>query len=98
MRQEITNVDQVIIEDALCIIEQEEDARVADRIEDVLRLLAAFNDVALAQDSQLLRERALLDSQSSTQVVHANFALPQCVQNLDPERMRERLEEFRSEG
>ena len=42
LRQEITDVNEVIVEDPLRVVQQAEDCRIRYRVEDVLSLLAAL--------------------------------------------------------
>ena len=97
MRQEIANVDEMVVEDLFRIFQQAKDRRIAHLIEDVLPLFAALNDVALPQDGELLGELTLFYFQPGAEVVDSDFATAQDTQNLDPEWMSEGFEEFSGE-
>lgn len=95
LRQEVTNVDQVVVENLLCILKQAENRRIADRIEDVLSFFTALNDVALPQDGKLLRQLTLFNFEPSAQVVYSDLPVAQGTQDLDSQGMSERFKEFR---
>src|ERR1035437_4460428 len=77
LRQEIPNVDQVVVEDLLRIVQQAKNSRLANRIEHVLCILPPHDNIAFPQDGQLLRERTLLNVQPYAQVVHSDLAISQ---------------------
>ncbi len=98
LREEIPHINQVIVEDLLCFVEELEDRGIPHRIEDALSLFPTFDDVAFAQDRQLLGKGTLLNPQPGTQVVDAHFPLAQSIEDLDPQRMRKGFEELGSES
>ncbi len=98
LREKIPHIHQVIVEDLLRFIQELEDGGIAHRIEDTLSFLPTFDDVALAQDRQLLREGTLLNPEPGTQVINAHFALSKSIEDLDPQGMGKSFEELGGEG
>lgn len=87
----------MVVEYFPCNVEQVEQLWVPYRIVDVLTVFSGCEDVAIPENSQLLREIALLHIQARTQIIYAYFALAEFIQDSDAERMRKGLEEFRFE-
>src|SRR5208337_2997343 len=69
LREKISDVNKVVVEDLPGFIQQADDCGISHRIVDVLGFFPAKHDVALAQDCKLLRQRALLDVEPAAQVV-----------------------------
>ena len=97
LREEVPHVNQVIVEDPFCFVEELENGAIAHRIKDALSFFPTFDDVALPQDGQLLGKRTLLNSQPGAQLIDTYFPISQSIKNLDPHRMGEGLEELGSE-
>ena len=97
LRQQVFQVDQVVVENLLGDIQQLEDFRVADRIENTLPFFPAHNNVPVPQDGQLLGQSALFRVHARTKVIHADFAAAQLVQNSNSQGVRQRFEELRFE-
>src|SRR3954453_23560769 len=93
--QHVLHAYQLIVEDLLRDIQKSEHRRVHYRVIDAEAFLASNNDVPAAQYRQLLRYGALLYTQPGAQLVHAGLAVPQRIDDGDPQRMRQRLEELR---
>src|SRR5437588_11714517 len=87
----------MVVEDLPGILEETEDCWIAHRVKDVLAFLAAFHDVAFPQNRQLLRQRALFHRETGAQIVDPDLALAERLQDLDPQRVSQRFEEFRGE-
>ena len=66
---------------------------VAERIENLVALLAAVNDLPAAQDRQMLRNVGLLYAQPFLDGAGWQFTFAQNFQNGDTSRMRERLKD-----
>ena len=96
--KQVLNVDQVIIEDVFCHIEQPEDCRISHRIEDVLSFLPADDKIAASHNRQLLGKRALLDLQLRAEFINANFPCAERVKDGDSQRMRKGFKEFSFES
>ncbi len=96
--QEIPHVNQVIVEDLLRFIQELKNGGIPHGIEDTLSFFPTFDDVALAQDGQLLGKGTLLNPQPGTQLIDAHLALSQSVENLDPQGMGKGFEELGDES
>ena len=83
LRQQVFYVDQVVVKNLLGDIQQLEDFRVANRIEDTLSVFPAYYNAAAPQDGQLLGQRALFYIQAHTKVIHTDLAAAQLVQDPD---------------
>ncbi len=94
LRQQILHIDQVVIEDFLGHVQEPEDLRVPNRIQHTLAIFPSDDDVAVPQNSQLLREGALLGLQSCAQIIYPDLTAAQLVQNPDSQGVSERFEEF----
>lgn len=98
LREEIPHVNQVIVEDLLGFVQKLKNGGITHRIEDALSFFPTFDDVALAQDGQLLGKGTLFNSQAGAQLVDAHLTMSQGIENLDPQGMSKSLEEFGSES
>src|SRR5262249_38767864 len=72
--------------------------RIPNRVEHVLAFLSANHQIAASQECQLLRQRTLFHFELQAQFVDSNFAGPQRIENGNPKRMAQCLEEFRFES
>jgi hypothetical protein len=95
--QHVLHADQLIVEDLLRDVEKLEYRRVADGIIDIQTLLAPDDDVPASQDRQLLRQGALLHIEPLAKLVNAELTVPQRINDCNPERVSQGLEEFRFE-
>jgi hypothetical protein len=88
------NRDELVVENFACNVQQAPNGRVADGIDDACSLTLGLHEVPSAQESQLLGERRLFDLEALAQFPDADRALPQLVQDLDPEGVPQDLEEL----
>src|ERR1035441_8175890 len=87
------NRDELVVEDFACNVQQAPNGRVADGIDDACSLTLGLHEVPSAQESQLLGERRLFDLEALAQLPDADRAVPQFVQDLNPEGVPQDLEE-----
>jgi hypothetical protein len=87
----------VIVENLSRGVEQFEDRFVRDGIKDVQTIFSACHYVTAAQYTELLGQRALLDTESSAQFIYADLSTAQGVKNTNPEWMPQCFEELRLE-
>jgi len=97
LRKEVADIDELVVEDLACVVQQANDSRVGNRIEDVLRFLASDNDIALPQHRQLLGKGALLNLEPNAKFIYSHFAGPKRIKDSDSHRVSEGLEELRRE-
>jgi hypothetical protein len=83
LRQKISDIDQLVVENPPGDIQQTKNLGISHGIENVLTFFAADYDIALAENSELLRQSGLLDLQLGAQFVNADFADSKGVQDLD---------------
>jgi len=93
--KQVFDINQVVVEDLFRDIEQSENRGVSNRVVNVQPFLPANHDVAGTQDGELLGKRALLNLQKATKLIDPNLSLAESVENRNPQRMREGLEELR---
>jgi len=91
------HINQVVIEDLPCHIEELEYGLVADGVVNVRPVFASDDDIPDSEYGKLLRQGALLYSKAGAKVVDAGFAIAKFVQHGNAQRMSKRLEEFRLE-
>ena len=91
--QEILSADEVVVEDPPRRAQELRDQRITDGVPDVDAFFATGDDVRGPQHGQLLRHDWLLDTQRILQFLNAPLAVHEQLEDLDPNRMRERLEE-----
>ncbi|MNL63597.1 hypothetical protein D3C87_1877490 [compost metagenome] len=84
----------MVVEDDHGSVQEGEDGRVLHRVEDEAALFPAHHQAPRAQHRQLLGEGGRLDPQQLGQIVDAPLALAQRVDDLDAQRVGQRLEEF----
>src|SRR5262249_38748267 len=85
---------ELVVEDAPGHIEQVADQRVANGIANGRALLARDDHVLGSQDGELLGDRGLVEPQRGLKLLDAALADAQHLEESDPDRMRERLEEI----
>ena len=86
--------NQVVVENPSGDGEQLADEGIAHEISDARAFLAARDDVLRSQNGELLGDDRLIDFENLLQFLHASLALQQHFEDLDPDRMGERPEEF----
>jgi hypothetical protein len=84
----------VVVEDAAGRLQQGGDLRIAHPVADGRALLATAHDVLGSQDGELLGDDRLLHVERALQLEHAALAADEQLQDADPERMGQRLEEL----
>ena len=94
LRKHVLDTHEMVIENFHGNVEHAKDCLVGHGVEDARSILPAHHDAATPQHRKLLRDRGLLDTQSTAQLVDRNFATPECVQNTNAQRVGERLEEL----
>ena len=82
--QEILRTSQLIVEDAACDRQELRDERISHRVAHAVAFLPAEDDLAGAEDAQLLRDDRLLEAQRLLQFLHTVVAAHQHLE----ERMR----------
>ncbi len=93
LAKEILSADEVVVEDPPRDAQEFRDQRITHGVPDVDAFLAAGHDVVGAQDGELLRYDGLLDTERVLQLLNALLAVHEDLEDLDPNGMRERLEE-----
>jgi hypothetical protein len=88
----------VIVEDLLCFVQKLKNGRISHRIEDALSFLPAFDDVAFAQNGQVLRKGTLLDPQPGAQFIDTYFSFSESIEDLDPHGVGKSFEELGGES
>jgi hypothetical protein len=91
------NSGEMIVEDFARHVEELKDGPVGYRIVDVRPFFARDDDVLVAQNRELLRGVRRLDGEFLTDLIDRQFPFPQGVEDRNPQRVRQRLEEFRFE-
>src|SRR5664280_1385273 len=95
--EQVDGVGQVAVEDPVCHVEQLEEVRVVHAIDDRRAAPLGGHDVAAAQDRKLLRDRRRRRSDRVLELTHAQRPAAEQLEDPDPHRMGERLEELRLE-
>jgi hypothetical protein len=92
--QHVLHIDQVVIKNLLSNIQEPENFRVSNRVEDALTLFSTHDQITASQQGQLLRQGALFHFELHTQFVHSDFSGAQSVEDCDSKRVTQRLEKL----
>jgi hypothetical protein len=98
LAEHLSDSDKLFVEDLPGYIEQAKDIWIADRVENVETILAGGDEIAAAEDGELLGQGALLSVQPAAKIAHSQFAIPQLVHDPYSQRVRESLEKLSFEG
>ena len=85
---------EVVIEYLFGCIKEDKDVAICNRVIDVRAFFPGFNDMLVAKDCKLLRGVGRLDAEHLTDLVDGEFSVPQRIENGNPERVCEGLEEL----
>ena len=98
LAQQVLRAGELVVEDPAGDVEQVADQRVADGVTDADAGLGSDDDLAGAEDRELLRHHRLLEPELFLQLLHGAVALDQDLEDADPDRVGEGLEEAGLEG
>jgi hypothetical protein len=94
LRQQVFYVNQMVVEYFLGYVEQVKQLRIPDGIVDILTVFSSGENIAVAEDSQLLGKIALFNIQTRAKIIYANLAFAEFVQDSDTQRVCKGFEEF----
>src|SRR5262249_31080791 len=97
LTQHVLRACQLVAEDAPCDREEIADQGIAQGVSDGDALLPRGHDVIRAQHREVLRDAGLIQAHGALELLHRPGALHEELDQPDPDRMRERLEESRLE-
>ena len=81
LSEQILYINQVVVENLFCDIQEAEYGRISNRIEHIASILPTQNDISIPQDPELLGKSALLDAEPRTELVDGDLAVAESVQN-----------------
>ena len=79
LRQEVSNVNQMVVENLSRHVEEAEHCGVTNRVEDIAPILPANNDIPVSKNCELLGKSRLLDSKPKAQLVNPDLTTTECV-------------------
>jgi hypothetical protein len=94
LRKDISDSNQLIVEDLFGDIQQAKDRDVSDRVVDVQPFFPTDYDIATPQDPELLRQCALFYLQKITKSVHPQFPIAKGIEHRNAKGVSQRLEKF----
>jgi hypothetical protein len=94
----VLNSDQVIVEELSSDIQEPEERGVRDGIENIVPDLATQNNIADTQYGELLRDISWFYLQEVAEFVHTLFPVSQRIENANPDRVGQGLEELSLEN
>jgi hypothetical protein len=98
LAEHLSHSDKLLVEDLPGYIEQAKDIWIADRVENVETILAGGDEIAAAEDGELLGQRALLRVQPFAKIAYSQFTIPQLIHYPYSQRVCESFKKLGFEG